>query len=136
MKRWVKRFALLGGAFMVTTVATAPVAVAAPQMSDEQMQQMMQQAQQMQECMSHVDEGEMQAFEARAQQMNKEIKALCAAGKRDEAQAKAMAYGKELSQSKAMQQMKQCGDMARKMMPPAATAVTGAAGSHHVCDDL
>ena len=134
MKQCVKTWRLTGLAWVVA--ALAPVAaMAAPQMSDEQMQQMMQNAQQMQDCMGQIDEADMQAFEDKAEAMDKEIKALCAAGKRDEAQAKAMAYGKEMAASPTMKAMKQCGDMAMKMMPPAATAMTGASGAHDVCDD-
>ena len=135
MKQCVKSWRLTGVACLV--VALLPAAgMAAPQMSDEQMQQMMQNAQQMQDCMGQIDDADMQAFEDKSEAMDKEIKALCAAGKRDEARAKAMAYGKEKTASPVMKAMKQCGDMAMKMMPPAATAMTGASASHHVCDDL
>ena len=135
MNRYAMGFKCKSKGLMLLALFPAAAVMAAPQMSDEQMQQMMQNAQQMQDCMSHVDEGAMQAFEDRADQMDKEIKALCAAGKRDEAQAKAMAYGKEMAESSTMKAMKQCGDMAMKMIPSAATAVTGASASHHVCDD-
>ena len=135
MNRYVTHCGCKPAALILLMLLPASAALAAPQMSDEQMQQMMQNAQQMQDCMSQVDEGAMQAFEDRAEQMDKDIKALCAAGKRDEAQAKAMAYGKEMAASSTMKAMKQCGDMAMKMMSPAATAVTGASASHHVCDD-
>jgi hypothetical protein len=35
-----------------------------------------------------------------------------------------------------MQSMKQCGDMAMKMMPSVAAAASESGGSHHVCDDI
>ncbi len=108
-------------------------------MSQEQMQQMMQQAQGMQTCMQHIDQAEMQAFEQRAEQMQAETQALCESGKREEAMQKAMAFGKEISNSNAMQAMKKCGEGMQAMMPKIATVARN--GGHeksgrHICDDL
>lgn len=87
------------------------------QMDEAQMQQMMQQAQKMQDCMANIDQAEMDAFQKQAEEMNSEVEALCAAGKRDAAMARAMAFGKETAQNKAMQQMKKCGEGMKNMMP-------------------
>jgi hypothetical protein len=108
-------------------------------MSEAQMQQMMQQAQGMQTCMQNIDQAEMQAFEQRAKQMSAETQALCASGKRDEAMQKAMAFGKEVSSNKAMQEMKKCGEGMKNMIPKMATVAQddehGKSG-HHICDEL
>ncbi|MCK5189866.1 MAG: hypothetical protein KAI44_00220 [Methylococcales bacterium] len=83
----------------------------------QQMQAMMQKGQEMQACMKNIDQTEMQAFEQKGRKMEAEVKELCAAGKRAEALSKAMAFGKEVMNSSAMQQMKKCGEMMQGMMP-------------------
>lgn len=108
-------------------------------MTDEQMQQMMQQAQGLQTCMQNIDQSGMQAIEQRAKQMQAETQALCADGKRDEAMQKAMTFGKDVSNSKTMQEMKKCGEGMKNMMPKIATVAQndehGKSG-RHICDDL
>jgi hypothetical protein len=103
-------------------------------MSEEQMQQMMQQAQSMQTCMQNVDQAEMQAFEQRAQKMQSETQALCASGKRDEAMKVAMAFGKEVSGNKAMQEMKKCGEGMQNMMPKIIAQTSEQQKPGHICD--
>ena len=106
-------------------------------MSEEQMQQMMQQAQGMQTCMQNIDQAEMQAFEQRAKQMSADAQALCASGKRDEAMQLAMAFGKEVSSNKAMQEMKKCGEGMMNMMPKiVAQNNEHGKSNHHICDEL
>ena len=85
-------------------------------MNEEQMQQMMEQAQKMQECMSGIDQSAMETHAARAEKTSKEMKALCTAGKRDEAQAIAIDYARELRSSEDMQTMKKCSELASGMM--------------------
>jgi hypothetical protein len=103
-------------------------------MSEEQMQQMMQQAQSMQTCMQNVDQSEMQAFEQRAQKMSAEAQALCASGKRDAAMKVAMAFGKEISSNKAMQEMKKCGEGMKNMMPKIIAQTSDQQKPGHICD--
>lgn len=86
-------------------------------MSQEDMQKMMANMQKMQACMQGVDQQELEAFSQRGQQMEQEVRKLCAAGKRDEAQSKAMAFGKEVMANQAMKQMTKCGEMMAGMMP-------------------
>ena len=100
------------------------------QMSDEQMQQMMEGAGKMQECMAKIDQKDMDAITAKSEKVNGEIKKLCAAGKRDEAQITAMDYGKEMAASKEMQAMQQCG-MANQMAMTDPGEKPG-----HVCDGM
>ena len=104
-------------------------------MSEAQMQQMMQQMQGMQTCMQGIDTSEMEAFEQSAKQMQAEIDALCARGERDEAMARAMAFGKEVSANKAMQEMRKCGEGMASMMPKIAITAAEEGTNHHVCDN-
>lgn len=106
-------------------------------MDEAAMQRMMQQAQGMQTCMENIDQGEMEAFQQRAEQMNTEVKALCASGKREAAMARAMNFGKEAASSKVMQQMQKCGEGMRDMMPkiPGASRDKSGAPARHICDE-
>lgn len=107
-------------------------------MSDEQRQQLMEQARKTQECMSRIDQSRLEALAARAETMNKEIKALCAAGKHDQAQNVAIKYGKEISASHEIQEMKKCGEMAKRIMQqiPTMADLEKDYSNGHVCDDM
>ena len=97
-----------------------PVAVLAQNyqgMSEEDMQKMMVQAQKMQECMMRVDQEKLREIEQRSQQFDAELNKLCAEGKRDKAQAKAIAYGTELAKDPTVLEMRKCGEMMQGMMP-------------------
>ena len=101
------------------------------------MQQMMQQMQGMQNCMQNIDQAAMEAFQQKAEQLNAEVKALCAAGQRDAAMAKAMAFGKEAAADPAMKQMQQCGQDLQDLLPnlPGAAHPRSEGGKPgHVCD--
>jgi len=86
-------------------------------MSEEDMQKMMQPMLMMQSCMKDVDQTGMKALEKRSNQLEAEVKSLCASGKREEAQAKAISFGKEMMEDPAMQTMRKCGEMMEGMMP-------------------
>ena len=106
-------------------------------MDQQQMQAMMQKTQEMQTCMQNVDESEMQAFQQRAEKMGAEVKALCAAGKRAEAQNKMMSFAKELNNDDTMQTLKKCGEIMQGMMPEfAGIAQTQESDDpkSHICD--
>ena len=81
------------------------------------MQKMMQQMQQAQACMAGVDQSELKKFEQRTNQMEASVKALCASGKRDEAQQEAIAFGREVASTPTMQKMQECGKMMQGAMP-------------------
>ena len=108
-------------------------------MTEAQMQQLMQQAQSMQNCMTNIDQTEMEAFQQKAEAMDAEVKALCAAGKRDAAMARAMAFGKETAQSSIMQDMKKCGEGMKNMLPnlpKTAHPTDDTSGKpRHICDE-
>lgn len=125
---------------ILAAALAAPVihAQQAHQMTEEQMKAIQEYAQKMQACMANVD---MQALEARTSALESEIKALCAAGKRDEAQARATAYGVEMAQSAEMKGMRECADLSSPLLQPQPTAgvpdeVVGDVQGMHVCDSL
>jgi predicted lipoprotein len=86
-------------------------------MSEKDMQKMMQQMQKMEACMQQVDQKKLQALEQRAQQIEAELKSLCASGKRDAAQAKAIAFEKEMENNPAMKTVKKCGEIMKDGLP-------------------
>lgn len=77
-------------------------------MNGMNMQQMMVQMQKMQQCLQQVDEAELRQYEARINQLQPELKSLCQQGKRDEAQQKAIAFGKEIADSESIKIIKAC----------------------------
>jgi predicted lipoprotein len=83
-------------------------------MSEKDMQKMMQQ---MESCMKQVDQEKLQALEKRAQQIEAELKSLCASGKRDAAQAKAISFEKEMENNPAMKTVKKCGEIMKDGLP-------------------
>ena len=109
-------------------------------MSEEDMQKMMQQAQKMQSCMQNIDQAKLEAIDQRSSQILANIDSLCASGKRDEAQAKAISYGKEMAKDPTMQAMKKCGEMMsgemmQGMMPKTPLMdLDKDLSSRHVCD--
>ena len=109
-------------------------------MSEEDMQKMMQQAQKMQSCMQNIDQAKLKAIDQRSSQILANIDSLCASGKRDEAQAKAISYGKEMAKDPTMQAMRKCsemmsGEMMEGMMPKTPLMdLDKDLSSRHVCD--
>ncbi len=77
---------------------------------------MMQQIQEMQACMKDIDQTKMGAFGQHARQVDAEIKSLCASGKRDAAQSKAVSFGKRFEKDPNMQMMKKCSKKMQGMM--------------------
>jgi Skp family chaperone for outer membrane proteins len=128
-------------AFIAICILLLPASVFAqpPQnMGNVDVQKMMQQAQEMQVCIGNVDQTELQKFQQRAMEVNKEIKSLCAAGKRDKAQNLAIDFAKEAAENSAMQEMKKCGELAKGMMPetPEQEDKETDYSKQHVCDNL
>ena len=83
----------------------------------EDMMKMLEQAQKAQACMQNIDTSELDRLEQEGNKMEAEIEALCAKGKRDQAQDQAIAYSKEMMALPAMQQMRECSEMMRGMLP-------------------
>ena len=109
-------------------------------MSEEDMQKMMQQAQKMQSCMQNIDQAKLEAIDQRSSEILANIDSLCASGKRDEAQAKAISYGKEMAKDPTMLTMRKCsemmsGEMMQGMMPKTPLMdLDKDLSSRHVCD--
>ncbi|HFQ88636.1 MAG TPA: hypothetical protein ENK27_01050 [Desulfobulbus sp.] len=85
-------------------------------MNQQDMQKMMLQAQKAQACMEKVDKKALEAMEQESRQFEAEIRALCAAGKRGQAQEKALAYGRRMTASPVVREMKRCAEMMQGMM--------------------
>ncbi|MEN9727288.1 MAG: hypothetical protein RL434_1654 [Pseudomonadota bacterium] len=127
---------LLRGALLGTlTVCLMPSSGEAQQPDPAEMERMMQQGMQMAECMSKVDPKEMEAVQALGERMEAEVSALCKAGKRDAAMAKAMELGQEMSKAPIMDKMRDCGSRMEELMKGGMVA-NSADDGQHVCDDL
>ena len=108
-----------------------------PGMSEQDMQNMMLKMQEMENCMQSVDQSKMEAWGQRGKQLQAEIDSLCANGKRDAANNKAMAFAMEVSSDPDIQKMRQCGEKMRSMMPPLPYMnmdSTGDKSGSHICD--
>lgn len=107
-------------------------------MSDADMQKMMQGMNAMQECMAKVDMAAMERIGEEGKKMEAEINALCKAGKRDEAQDKAMAFGMKIAKDPDMQAMGECSKKMQGTMPQMAQSPYADLAeddtSRHVCD--
>jgi hypothetical protein len=88
-----------------------------PGMSEGGAQNMMLQMQKMQTCMQDVDQSRLKEFEQQSSKIEAEINSLCASGKRNEAQQKAMDFGREVTGDPDMQKMVECGKMMSGVMP-------------------
>ena len=95
----------------LTTFAQNPMG-----MSEADMQKMMQQMQKAQVCMEKIDRSQLDELEKKSKQFEAEMKSLCATGKRDAAQEKAVDYMKEVVGSPVVKEAKRCGEMMKGMM--------------------
>ncbi len=103
----------------ITLLCLAPITSFAKNpmgMSEADMQNMMQQMQKAQACMEKIDQTKLEALEKKATKFEAEMKSLCASGKRDEAQERAMVYMKEIVNSSAVKEAKKCGEMMKGTM--------------------
>lgn len=131
-------YKLLATTLLLTALTASAQDFDGTQMDEAQMQQMMQQMQGMQNCMGNIDQAEMEAFQKKAEEMDAEVKALCAAGERDAAMSRSMAFGKEVADSNVMQAMKKCGEGMKNMMPnlpKVAQPHNDAGETRHICDN-
>lgn len=122
---------------LFSLVALAAQAQNPAGMSDADMEKMMQGMQAMHECMAGLDQTALEQFGKEGEQMNAEVKALCADGKRDEAQARAMEYGKKVANDPTMKAMAECGKKMQNAMPQmqsSAAPTPEELQERHVCD--
>ena len=130
-----------GVLFAALVPLSVQVAAQNPQgMSEEQLRQMMQGASAMAACFQSIDTSRLEAMAEEGQQMEQELKSLCAAGERDKAQGEAMAFAMKMAASPEMEQLSKCGEMAQGMManmPDFSDYLEDEAGEpRHVCDEL
>ena len=107
-------------------------------MKQGDMQKMMQVMQEVQQCMAKIDQSKLNELQARSEQAAKEIDSLCAQGKRDKAQKRAMAFGREIVSDPTMKQMRKCGEMAQGALPMDNMIKTydeKEYANRHVCDE-
>ncbi len=116
-------------------------------MNGQDMQNMMLQVQKAQACMEQIDQGRLQALAEEAKRFDEEIRSLCAAGKRDLAEKKAIAYGKKMAANPLLGEMKKCTEMMQGMMPemmsnmmpdvePEVMKDQDSTSPRHICDSL
>lgn len=109
-------------------------------MSEEQMRMLMQGAAQIQACMANIDQAQFEEIGKKAEAVQVELKQMCTAGQRDEAQARAIAFGMEFAESDVLDQLSLCGEIAKAMIPQviayAQANENSPEGSTHVCDNL
>ncbi|MGB5279565.1 MAG: hypothetical protein WBO16_15965 [Gammaproteobacteria bacterium] len=86
-------------------------------MNEADMEEMVQEIEKkMESCLENVDEEKLKEFEKRTQAIEEEVNALCASGKRDEAEKKAASLGSEIAKDPMMQQISKCNEMMQSMM--------------------
>jgi hypothetical protein len=127
---------------MKSILVTVALLMAAPlyaqdfsNMDQAQIEGFMKQAQAMQVCMADIDQQELDALRVEAEKVTAELQALCKAGERDEAQAKAINYGKQMLKDPVMLELKECTGMASQMIPQTMWAELENEDTHaHVCN--
>jgi len=110
--------------------------------NEQQMQYMMEQAQKAQVCMAELDRDQLEEMAKKAEQVEAEIKSLCAEGKRTEAQSKGMKYGMEMSQSEVAKDMRKCSKMMSSALAGMGSSIMPSVGfpdvnemkDTHICD--
>ena len=111
-------------------------------MDMEKMQRNMQQMdmgkiQKAMACMKNIDRSALEGLKEKGEKMKAEVDSLCKNGKRDEAQDKAMAYGKEMMSRPELMKMRECGKMMAGMLPKMPFEDLEEMGKdRHVCDDF
>jgi len=86
-------------------------------MDEEAMQAMMKQMQMMQDCMQKIKQSDITAAEQNAMKIASEAKAMCAEGKRDQAQEHVITFSKKLMKTPALKELRRCSEMATGMVP-------------------
>jgi hypothetical protein len=124
-----------------TLLILAQAAHGAPGMNDQHVQQMMLQVQEAQKCFSKLDRSKFDEIAAKGKKMEAEIKALCAAGKRDKAMSTAMKFSQQMQNDPLTKEMQKCSEMmdsAMGDMPQSDLLSTAQEREEdgHVCDNM
>jgi hypothetical protein len=97
----------------------------------------MEQMQKAMACMKNLDRSSFEGLEREGKKMEADVGALCRSGKRDEAQDKAMAYGKEIMNRPEMKKMRECSKMMAGMMPKMPFEnLEEESKNRHICDEF
>ena len=123
-----ERVALVAGLAML--IGTA----AAVELTDTQMQLLMEQLQEVQGCVTELEPGALAALQADGEALMAEVGTLCQSGKRDEAQAKALAFGRQFETSAEMQQLLTCAKRMGSVLPMLVPSAAQLAENGQVCD--
>jgi hypothetical protein len=105
-------------------------------LDQDKINQMMQQGQAVQACMAEIDQSELERVQAEGEAMLNEIRSMCSAGKRGEAQSQAIVYGKEMVDEPVVKELQACVGLAGMSIPAATWSQledTDKAPAH-VCD--
>jgi len=108
----IQLFVLAGMMLPGVVLAQSP-----PQLSETDMGGMMQQMQAMQQCMGELDQDKLEALSAQADKEMDAVRELCNAGKRDEAQKKAIRIGRKFMQEPEMVKMRKCTELMQGALP-------------------
>ncbi|MEN8141827.1 MAG: hypothetical protein ABFR97_11465 [Thermodesulfobacteriota bacterium] len=106
------------------------------QAQDIDVNKMMEQMAEVSNCMGKIDREKMAQLEESARQMEREISQLCQAGKRDEAQKKALSHAKKIAADPAVQQIKRCSELLPEMALPDLETALKDAPAGHICDEV
>jgi hypothetical protein len=99
-----------------------------------ELQRMMAQAQALQACLAKTDQGALDALRRKGEAIAAELKAMCAAGQREAAQARAIEYGREMAAAPIMKSLAACGDMAKSLVQLPFVAEETGGQTPQVCD--
>lgn len=122
-------------AVMVLATFACGRPAAAQVLDSRQIQMLLEQAQGIEACMNRLDAEATRALRARSEGVTADIERLCKAGKRDEAQAKALAFGREMADSPAMGNLQDCVGPLGALLPAALASLNGdATDGLQVCD--
>jgi len=124
----MKRLPLLGLIIFPLTVSAQDPAISA------NVQEMMERLQHVQDCFKNINPSLIDDFKQKSQQAAEEVKALCAAGKRDAAKAFAKKFNEETEKSDLLRQMKNCTKGMQNKGPKVANPLQDE-NKTHICDN-
>ncbi|MDH5611674.1 MAG: hypothetical protein OEY66_04355 [Gammaproteobacteria bacterium] len=109
-----------------------------PAMNEADIANMMQHVEEMELCMQKVGKKKMAELEKSSAQIEAEVAALCQAGKRSQAQVKAISYGKKMADDPTIEAMMKCAEPMKGMMTSMPMMpfmdVSSENPDKHVCD--
>ena len=103
-------------------------------MDPQQMQQMMQGAQAAAACMGNLDMAKIQELQSTGDAINKRIKTLCSAGKKNEAEAYAMKEGMRMQNDPVLKKMQSCSKDIMKQFDFTSMVSASEGTSKSICD--